>query len=329
MLLPLYAPLIAILVTLILGRILLSSNAGQKIQDVPNERSLHHQPIPRVGGVALIVGVLSSWAQMAQVIAWWLLLPLMMLFAFSLLDDIRGLSAGKRLLVHIAAAAMMVLGSGTEGHSVMLGMMVLLGLVWMTNLFNFMDGADGLAGGMAFFGFATYGVVLLHGDGMQAMLNFSIAAAALGFLYYNFYPARVFMGDAGSIPLGFLAAAMGVLGWQQGNWPLWFPVLVFSPFIMDASMTLVKRLLRGEIIWQAHHGHYYQRLVRLGWGHKKTAIFYYGLMLSVAVSAIWLLEKPQAAQLVGLFIWCGIYAVLGLWVDHLWRMHEQIARPNR
>ena len=154
-----------------------------------------------------------------------------------------------------------------------------LATMWVTNLYNFMDGSDGLAGGMALFGFGAYALAAwLAGDAVFVVVAASIAAAAAAFLVFNFPPAKVFMGDAGSIPLGFLAAALGILGWRAGHWPLWFPVLVFSPFIIDASVTLARRLLRGERVWRAHRSHYYQRLVQLGWGHRNTALAEYALM---------------------------------------------------
>ena len=248
-----YAPLIAAIVTFMVTNILLFSKIGKEIQDVPNERSLHINPIPRIGGMALMAGVLSGWFLMLMSLAWWVMLPLLALFAISLLDDLRGLTVRQRLLVHVITAIVLVFGSGMVAHGVMLALIIVLSIVWMTNLYNFMDGSDGLAGGMALFGFTTYGVAaLIHGDEVQAMLNFSVGAAALGFLYYNFYPAKIFMGDAGSIPLGFLAAAMGLWGWQQEHWPAWFPLLVFSPFIVDASVTLLKRTVRGVKITEAH-----------------------------------------------------------------------------
>ncbi len=159
---------------------------------------------------------------------------------------------------------------------------MLLFTVWMTNLYNFMDGSDGLAGGMALFGFSMYGIAALLGDNDTfAMLNFSVAAAALGFLYYNFPPAKVFMGDAGSIPLGFLVAGMGLWGWQLGCWGAWFPLLAFSPFIVDASVTLVKRTLHGVKITEAHREHYFQRAIQMGWRHRQVALVEYVLMLGV------------------------------------------------
>jgi UDP-GlcNAc:undecaprenyl-phosphate/decaprenyl-phosphate GlcNAc-1-phosphate transferase len=199
---------------------------------------------------------------------------------------------------------------------------VLLFTVWMTNLYNFMDGSDGLAGGMAVFGFSMYGIAALMGDNqILAMLDFSIVAAALGFLCYNFPPARVFMGDAGSIPLGFLAAAMGLWGWQQGIWPEWFPVLVFSPFVVDASATLVKRLLRGAKVTEAHREHYYQRAIQMGWGHRNVALIEYIMMLGVGISALWSLQQTFPCQL--FLVWGCIYGVVMLSLDLAWKRFER------
>ncbi len=318
-----YAPLIAALVTMLLTTLLLYSKVGREIQDVPNERSLHDAPIPRIGGVGLMAGVLSAWALMLMSLAWWVVLPLLALFVISLLDDMRGLPVRSRLLAHVVAAVILVFGSGMAAQHVMQALVVVLCVVWMTNLYNFMDGSDGLAGGMTFFGFTMYGVAaLMHGDETQAILNFSIGAAALGFLYYNFYPAKVFMGDAGSIPLGFLAAAMGLWGWQQGCWPVWFPLLVFSPFVADATITLLKRARRGERLSQAHRSHYYQRLVQMGWGHRNTAIAEYALMFFAGFSALQGIKQDIAGQGITLAWWGAIYLGLAIWVDRRWRRHE-------
>jgi UDP-N-acetylmuramyl pentapeptide phosphotransferase/UDP-N-acetylglucosamine-1-phosphate transferase len=208
--------------------------------------------------------------------------------------------------------------TGLSGWPAML--IVFLLLVWMTNLYNFMDGADGLAGGMAVFGFGTYGFAAWHaGMTDTAWLNGAIAAAALGFLLFNFPPARVFMGDAGSIPLGFLAGALGVAGWEQRIWPAWFPLLVFSPFLVDATVTLLRRGLRGERVWLAHKSHYYQRLVRLGYSHRLLALSEYGLMAAVSTSALWGLFSGFRLGGMLLLLWAIVYLVIGVRVDTRWR----------
>ena len=318
-----YSPIVAALVTLLSVAAILSSRFGKKIQDIPNERSLHSKPVPRIGGVGLMTGVLAGWLLMVDALSWWLLLPLAILFLVSLLDDMRGLPVRQRLSAQLLAAAILVVGSGfLAQQGIVAALLLLLLTVWMTNLYNFMDGSNGLAGGMALFGFAAYGIaaLLAHADTL-AVLNFSISAAALGFLFFNFHPARVFMGDAGSIPLGFLAAAMGLWGWQQGCWSAWFPVLVFSPFIVDASITLLKRSLRGARVTEAHREHYYQRAIQMGWSHRCVALVEYGLML--ASGALALLAQGQAFPVFTFLLCCSVYGALMLPLDAAWRRFER------
>ncbi len=318
-----YSPIVAALVTPLMIAVILSSSFGKKIQDIPNERSLHSAPTPRSGGVGLMAGVLAGWALMFTSLTWWLLLPLVMLFVVSLLDDMYNLPVKQRLLAQLVAAVILVAGSGMFAQQgIAVALAVLLLTVWMTNLYNFMDGSDGLAGGMALFGFAFYGIAaLIAHDNFFAMLNFSVSAAAIGFLYFNFPPARIFMGDAGSIPLGFLAAALGLWGWQQGYWSAWFPLLVFSPFIVDASVILVKRTLRGVRVTEAHREHYYQHAIQMGWSHRQVALAEYALMLGSGLLALLALNQPFPWLV---FLICGgIYGGLMLWIDAAWRKFER------
>lgn len=314
-----YSPIVAALVTLLSVAAILSSRFGKKIQDIPNERSLHSVPVPRVGGIGLMLGVLSGWALMFTALEWWVLVPLVGLFGISLLDDMHNLPVRIRFAVHLAAAAILIAGSGLQvEYGIVVAILGVLFTVWLVNLYNFMDGSDGLAGGMALFGFAFYGIAaLIAHDQTLAMLNFSISAAAAGFLYYNFPPARVFMGDAGSVPLGFLVAAMGLLGWQRGSWDVWYPLLVFSPFIADASVTLVKRSLRGVKVTEAHREHYYQRAIQMGWSHRKVAMIEYGLMLGGGAVALQCLG--QAFPVLTFLFWGGVYGAMMLALDAAWK----------
>lgn len=321
-----YSPLISASVTMLLTLILTLSKHGT-IEDIPNERSLHDKPIPRTGGIALMAGIMAGWVLLFKFWAWWIVLPVLGLFLLSLVDDVRGLPPRTRLIGHFIAALCVVLGAGI-GWIWMLP--VLLYVVWMTNLYNFMDGADGMAGGMALTGFSFYGIAaLMGGNEAFAMLNFTVGAAAMGFLYHNFHPARVFLGDAGSIPLGFLAAAFGVWGWQKGYWPFWFPILVFSPFVVDATLTLFKRARKKEALSVAHCSHYYQRLVQMGWGHRNTAIAEYVLMVLAGVSALLGLGMDAAGQGNMLAFWGAIYLGLSMWVDKRWRLHQKTSQESR
>ena len=318
-----YAPFVAFFSTLFLLEMVLRTTFFYSVKDIPNERSLHVKPVLRVGGLAIMLGVVLGCAMQERHVIWLVLPPTLLLCAVSFIDDWRGLSAACRLLTHLVAACMFVFFSGFLAQGFLLGVLLILAIIWMTNVFNFMDGADGLAGGMALIGFSTYGVVgLIHDDIPLALLNFTVAGASFAFLFYNFSPARVFMGDAGSIPLGFLAGVIGAIGWSRGHWPFWLPILVFSPFIVDASATLLNRVIRGDKITQAHKEHYYQRLIRMGWGHRKTAIVEYVFMVGAGCSAVWGATFSTWWQLGLLVVWIAVYLVALSIIDVEWHNYS-------
>jgi UDP-GlcNAc:undecaprenyl-phosphate GlcNAc-1-phosphate transferase len=287
--------------------------------DIPNHRSLHTYPVPRTGGLAILTGVLVAWLLMKVPIGWTLISITLFLIVISFLDDLHNLPIAGRFIAHFLATGLFVWLCEINRLGMPAMILTILSMIWMTNLYNFMDGSDGLAGGMTLFGFGIYAVAAwMSADIGLSLAALSVAAAALAFLVFNSYPAKIFMGDAGSIPIGFLAAAIGLIGWQRGDWPLWFPVLVFSPFIVDATVTLFKRLLRREKIWQAHRTHYYQRLVQMGWGHRKTALVEYVLMACAGASALWMINRPWPLQAAGLVLWTLVYWVLAFAVDRRW-----------
>jgi len=292
--------------------------------DNPNERSLHVAPVPRTGGVAIMVAVLAAGVALGAPVA--ILGCALALAVVSFVDDRGGLPARVRFLAHGVAAAAWLAVALPEAPLWLLAILF-LAIVWVTNLYNFMDGMDGLAGGMAAFGFGAYAIAFwVAGDATNALFSASIAAAAIAYLRFNFHPARIFMGDVGSILLGFLAAVVGLQGWRDGAWPIWFPVAVFSPFIFDATVTLLRRVARGERVWEAHRTHYYQRLVQLGWGHRNTALAEYGLMAGCAVVALAALRAPIAVQVAVCVTGAVVYAALALAVDGAWRRHLERAQ---
>jgi UDP-N-acetylmuramyl pentapeptide phosphotransferase/UDP-N-acetylglucosamine-1-phosphate transferase len=205
-------------------------------------------------------------------------------------------------------------------------------MIWLVNLYNFMDGADGLAGGMTLVGFSGYALASLIAANRfsleLAFVSAAVAGAAAGFLVFNFHPARVFLGDAGSIPLGFLAGAFGYYGWRADVWPIWFPAMAFSPFIADASITLLKRLARGERFWQAHREHYYQRMVRMGLGHARTAVCWYLLMLAGMVLSLWALDRPATTQWTVVVIWAVVLVLVGAAIDIRWRRFQMTGQAE-
>jgi UDP-N-acetylmuramyl pentapeptide phosphotransferase/UDP-N-acetylglucosamine-1-phosphate transferase len=304
----------------ILWLLLKTGLAWRLATDIPNDRSLHEQPTPRVGGWGIVPASVVLTAIVAPKL-WPIVACALFLSAVSQIDDRRGLPARVRFAAHIAAVAILMVVYPVAAPVWLLGCVAFL-LLWLVNLYNFMDGADGLAGGMALFGFGGYAVAALtgaHPTTGLALANAIVAGAAAGFLVFNYHPARIFLGDAGSIPLGFLAGAFGYDGWRTGSWPLWFPGMVFAPFIADASVTLLRRLLRGDRVWQAHREHYYQRMVRSGLGHARTAQIWYAVMLVGVLLALAALGLPAVFQWWLVAGWAAILMVIGAVIDARWR----------
>jgi len=286
--------------------------------------------------IAFVLGYLSGWpqallwarvddAQMAKML--WIFVPTLLLVVVSFIDDRFGVAPGMRFMIHGVAASCVVLGAGMAITVVpiplvgpwMLGpaaaLVSIVFIMWIINLYNFMDGLDAFAGGMTLIGFGCLsGIAWLGGHNAIAMIALFIAAAAAGFLPYNSPPAKIFLGDVGSIPLGFLAGALAVIGIAEGLFDVWVPILIFSPFIMDATATLFRRLFQGEKIWLPHREHYYQRLILSGWGRKKTILAEYVLMCACGCSAILYEFLGDGAQLILLCAWVMLYAGLMVWV---------------
>ena len=319
------AALAALVITLACLWVLLSPFGRRLMLDRPNERSLHERPVPRSGGLAIAAGVAAG--MIAASAAGTATVPAALaitlgiagaLAALSFVDDLFILPTLLRLAAHLAAAGSavsLVLGVSDPSHFALLA----LAIAWYANLYNFMDGADGLAGGMAVGGFGAYAWAA-HQSGHSALAaaSVSIALASGAFLLVNFHPARLFMGDAGSVPLGFLAGVLGALGWRDGAWPLWFPVLVFAPFVCDATLTLARRVLRRERVWRAHREHYYQRLVRMGFGHRGTAWIEYGTMAGCVALALFARQAAAGVQAGALCAAALALVAIALWIDARW-----------
>jgi len=251
------------------------------VLDLPNERSLHVAPTPRGGGIAVIGVSVVAWLVLC---AGGVLPPAAIVVALaaaglgivSWFDDLRGLSPGLRLLAQFVAVAagIWALPHDTSHGAIFQGWLppgldAIAGAllwVWFANLFNFMDGIDGIAGSEA--AAIGVGIVLVAtlGGGLElAAPAAAVAAAALGFLVWNWAPARIFMGDVGSVPLGYLLGFLLYGLALRGQWQAALILPLY--FLADATLTLMRRLLRGERVWQAHREHFYQRAVQRGLGH--------------------------------------------------------------
>ena len=255
---------------------------------VPGERSSHVQPTPAGGGLGIVLGV-SAGALLSSLLPLPLLAAALLLALIGLCDDIRPLPARLRLAVQAAVCAVPLYGFAPDLPWV--GVAVLwVAALWWVNLFNFMDGIDGLAGMQAVFMSAAAGLLLAGQADSGAIVGLlqSVAAAAAGFLLYNRPPARIFMGDVGSTFLGFILLAVAALSVRSGALPWQTWPLLGALFITDATITLLRRVLRGERWYQAHRSHAYQRLARRAGSHLPVTLG------AAALNLLWVLPWTAA-----------------------------------
>jgi Fuc2NAc and GlcNAc transferase len=266
-----------------------------QLLDRPNERSAHSLPTPHGGGVgillALAAGVMLSWPWSGQYLA--ILALGLLLMVVGVVDDLWHLSVRLRFALYSlcsVALAWLLLPSGP----VLTLIVAALATLWMVNLYNFMDGIDGIAATQCIL--ATFSAALLawgggaSGGGDYAMFCLLLGAAQLGFLFWNWPPARLFMGDAGSVPTGLMLSGLALLGWAQGLLELASWIILLAVFIADASWTLLWRLFSGHTVTRAHSLHAYQRLSRYWGSHLMVDL------LLMAINALWLFPLAWAAN---------------------------------
>lgn len=257
-----------------------------ELLDRPNERSSHSVPTPRGGGLAIVATAAAGLAVCASLNiievrhAVTLASGMIVLGIVGWLDDTRSLRAEFRLAVHLAVACWTLYRFGgltairTGDHSLHLGaagyLLGALGLVWSINLFNFMDGIDGLAGSQATIIFASGSVLFLSGGNLSlAAVSALLTGASAGFLAWNWPPAKIFMGDVGSGAIGYMVAGLAIASENEHSVPLLVFLILGALFVADATVTVIRRTTRGGRIIQAHRDHAYQRLSR-AWGNHRS-----------------------------------------------------------
>jgi Fuc2NAc and GlcNAc transferase len=296
--------------------------------DIPNARSSHAVPTPRGGGISVaatgiaaagalgLAGVLEPGVALARAGGG------AAVAVIGLLDDVRGVPAALRAAVHLLAAVWAVgwiggmpslrLGEATLALGPAGAVIAVVGIVWMTNLYNFMDGIDGIAGVEALTAGGIGGALLL-GAGQPGLgaLALALGAAAAGFLPWNWSPARIFMGDVGSGFLGFAFAVVALASERTGAVPLLAWLVLLGVFAVDATLTLLRRVLGGERWHQAHRSHAYQRAVLAGLSHARVSgcVLIVNLVLgALALSLVHLPGTAAVAVLVGGSLLGALYA---------------------
>jgi UDP-N-acetylmuramyl pentapeptide phosphotransferase/UDP-N-acetylglucosamine-1-phosphate transferase len=271
------------------------------VLDVPNRRSSHDVAVPRGGGLGLLagfaVGLAVALALGMPMPGWGVLGGLAMMAGLGLYDDLAGnLSVGWRLLIQAAAAVLVIQGFGPLQRlpspsplDVELGVLgwpfSVLWVVGVVNIFNFLDGIDGFAGVQGIV--AGLGLAVVGWGSWLGPAGFAAIGACLGFLVLNWHPAKIFMGDVGSLTLGFLFAVMP-FGEGRGRAPLLVFVVALCMwfFLSDGAFTILRRILRRERVWRAHRSHLYQRLVIAGWSHSKVVLWVGTGMVAIAATGV-------------------------------------------
>ena len=308
-------------------------NSAQ-VMDIPNERSSHSRPVPKSGGIAVVlvflVGTMAIYfyARVARIDDWQLVSFIscgVLVAAVSFVDDITQSSFFAKAVAQ-AVCTGLVLASGLVIKNLNLpilgdvplgGVGYVLTFLWivgLTNAYNFMDGLDGLAAGVAVVAGAFLVAIAFSQNSLFVYLTtYTLIAGVAGFLVFNFPPARIFMGDVGSAFLGFTFATLAVIGASLDRGHLSFyvvPLLLFQ-FIFDTIFTFVRRLIRGERVHQAHRSHLYQLLNRMGFSHLQISLFHYAVAVAQGVGACLLVavdQKYRGLVLLPFLLFNAIYA---------------------
>jgi UDP-GlcNAc:undecaprenyl-phosphate GlcNAc-1-phosphate transferase len=333
--------LIAIVLTLVLtpliGRLAIALGAI----DIPdNERRIHKKPTPRLGGVAIYLGFLLTLGCVPFLQndigdrfnahpRWYLsiVVSATIVFLLGVYDDLKGCSAWFKIAVQAAAAVLLqYLGFGIElvslpffGENFVLpqGLGFVLTLIWIlgiTNAFNLVDGVDGLAAGISAFALLSILFTAVAGGNFEiGLLAVILLGAVIGFLYYNFHPASIFLGDSGSLTLGFMVAVLSLIGAQKGTTTIAIaiPMVSFGLPIVEIFLSLIRRFVGGKPLMQSDRGHIHHRLLDHGLSVRQTTILLYGVCGVFCLFGI-LLLNPRRSLAALIFSTLGVLIVVGV-----------------
>ena len=310
-------------------------------KDMPSSRGLHQRVVPRGGGLAIfaVVTLLAALGHLHGTRdAEFTLITVASLTgvaAMGFLDDRFNLSVSGRFLTGLVLTALLAAGSLGDQPALIFGqeynpsfgvlvVFATLGIFWLMNLFNFMDGADGVAGVQSLVASAVLAFWFAYdGHEFLALVNLALAGACLGFLWFNWSPARVFMGDVGSLALGAWFGVMSLIGVTRLGLPLEALLTLLGVFVFDATLTLFRRLFQGKRITQAHREHLYQKLILAGWSHGKVSVLVGVMALVAAFLATLTVWRPDRG------LWFFVVALVMLLGFAIFVMRTSARIPER
>lgn len=288
--------------------------------DIPNLRSNHRAPTPKGGGIAVITALIICL--LVADISYEVVLSLLLLAAISLLDDLIGVPVIVRLIVQVFAVAIPL---SAMPDAIFGGIFpnwldkTIVGLlwIWFINLFNFMDGIDGLsATEMICIGIGLCFPAVLTGAFPDSLSIYGliITAAACGFLWWNWHPARIFLGDVGSVPIGFLLGFLLLIAIRDGY--VYTALILPGYYLADGTITLIRRLRQGKKVWVAHSEHYYQRAVRSGRSHESVVRYIFGINLLLILLATLSVLNDELADFYLALAYLAVFMLLGFFAHN-------------
>ncbi len=296
---------ISFLITIVVTPVAIYQAKKRGWVDLPNERKVHKVPMPRVGGLGILAGIVAGMVLTSffESSTWtlWLLIPVVLISLMGFMDDVKGLSFKTKFLVQIVASVLAVLFVGVNISEVTnpfnhariefgpLGPVVtVIWIVGITNAVNLSDGLDGLAAGLSAISALTLAVTSAKNNMAAALISLSVFSSALAFLKYNFHPAKTFMGDTGSQLLGFILAVIAVKGssLSASTLSLAIPLLAIGVPILDTVYAFVRRMVRGGNPFLPDKMHIHHQLLNIGFSHVQAVLFMYAVSSGLAAIAI-------------------------------------------
>lgn len=302
------------------------------------QHHLHHSPVPRIGGIAVygtVISITGSMLAASRLLHFslgvsprtvlWVVVPATLVFVIGVVDDIWSVGPRSKFAVQVAAAIILFLGDfrvmklplffGSHVFAWVGALpLTILWVLWVTNAFNLIDGLDGLAAGSALLStLAVFIVSLINHNMLVSVLTVTLAGATLGFLKYNFNPATIFLGDSGSLFIGFMLSALALVGGGKTSTlvAVSVPVVSFGLPILDTMIAVVRRFLNGQPLFSADRQHIHHKLMERGLSHRQVVILLYGVSALCGLLSLFLLVPGQRAVavvflVVAAGVWFGI-----------------------
>lgn len=320
---------IAFILGLFIVPLVITFSEKKGLVDEPNERKIHSHPVPRLGGVSIWVCTMLSFFSLILLSYYphrsllsGLLLGSSLMFFLGLIDDIYGLNAKFKFLVQVTIATIVFcLGVKVSSlflpfiglvhiHPILSYFITIGWLVGISNAVNFIDGVDGLAGSVISISSVTLGLIaiaLVPSDNVSSLIAFILAGSMLGFLTYNFHPAKIFMGDSGALFAGFLLACLSIMYQMKStNWTMYVPLLVLAVPIIDISFATIRRLIKGISPFVADAGHIHHKLLKLGLSQNKAVL----VLVAFSIFSGWLATYIAASDTTKYFVYAVIISTV-------------------